>query len=463
MDATRMSDHLPAFISKMERAGLSPVVVNTFADYYRQVVAGEKGLIYDQDIHCVEQGDITAADQLGDFAPAGRKLMSRTVKITLNGGLGTSMALPCTKSLIEAKPGITFLEVIVRQAERSGVRLALMNSFSSHPDTVSLLAKIKMARQPHLFLQHKFPKIVQKTLAPADWPQNPDLEWNPPGHGDIYTALFSSGLLQRLLDDQIIYAFLSNSDNLAATVDESLLGFMAENRISMIMEVAERTPADLKGGHLARHRNGRLVLREIAQCPPDEVAAFKNLDCYRFFNTNNIWINLVRLNERIRQQGHLRLPLILNPKSLDPQTPDSPPVYQVESAMGAAISLFDQARALKVSKSRFFPVKNCSDLLLLRSDRYRLAADSRLLQHPECTTEDIRIRLDPLYYGRIDDFAERFNEGVPSLVACEALVVEGDVRFEGGVIIKGSVRIRNSRTRQAVIKRGTVIEGDLLL
>ncbi len=463
MNAKSMPDHLPAFIAKMELAGLPPVIINSFAAYYKQVVDGDMGLIFDRDIRCVERGDVADAESLSGYAASGRKLFSRTIKITLNGGLGTSMALPRPKSLLEAKPKTTFLEIILRQAECCGIKLALMNSFSSHPDTVQMLAQIKPASRPYLFVQHKFPKILQQTLEPASCPHNPDLEWNPPGHGDVFPALFASGLLRSLLEEGICYAFISNSDNLAASVDAGILGFFAEQQIPMIMEVAERTPSDMKGGHLALHKNGRLVLREIAQCPPDEVAAFRNLDCYRFFNTNNIWINLARLNEQIQQHGYLQLPMILNPKPLDPQNPDSPPVYQVEAAMGAAIALFAGARAVRVSNSRFFPVKNCNDLLVLRSDRLLLTNAARLSPNSNCSSTKIFIRLDPKYYGRIDDFEDRFKHGVPSLVACESLVIDGDVWFEGEVVIKGSVRIKNSKTTPAIIKRGSVIASDLVL
>ncbi len=120
-------------------------------------------------------------------------------------------------------------------------------------------------------MQHKFPKILQKDYSPASWPKNPKLEWNPPGHGDVYTALLTSGMLDSLLADGIIYAFISNSDNLGARLDESLLGYFAHHQFPFMMEVAEKTPADIKGGHLARHKNGRLILREAAQCPANEL------------------------------------------------------------------------------------------------------------------------------------------------------------------------------------------------
>ena len=161
--------------------------------------------------------------------------------------------------------------------------------------------------------------MLASTLLPVQWPDNPELEWNPPGHGDIYLALYSSGLLKILLDSGIEYAFIANSDNLGATLDETLLGFFAAHGPSFMMEVAERTPADLKGGHLARYKNGPLVLREIAQCPKNELAAFQDIQRYRYFNTNNLWVNLKYLKTLFDTNGHLYLPMIVNPKTVNPK------------------------------------------------------------------------------------------------------------------------------------------------
>ena len=174
------------------------------------------------------------------------------------------MGLTKAKSLLKVKNDKTFLEIILKQAKRCGVKLAFMNSFSTHHDTLAALSRIKPLDSPLLFLQNKFPKIDQENLAPATWPKNSDLEWNPPGHGDIYSAIYTSGMLKSFLKKGIEHAFFSNSDNLGATMDESLLGYFAENRFPFMMEVAPRTPSDVKGGHIARHRNGRLILRESA-------------------------------------------------------------------------------------------------------------------------------------------------------------------------------------------------------
>jgi len=459
--------HLSSFISKMENEGLSPIVIDTFSYYYKKVVEGETGLVFDRDIDPVSEDEIKDANKLGSWAAAGKKAFKHSVRITLNGGLGTSMGLTGPKSLIDVKDGKTFLEIILQQVQHHNVKLALMNSFSTHKDTLLALSKINPPSFPLTFLQHKFPKILQEGMEPSSWPENPDLEWNPPGHGDVYTALYTSGMLKTLLDEGITYAFISNSDNLGAGMDASLLGYFSDNKFPFMMEVAEKTPADLKGGHLARHKTGRLILREIAQCPKEEVGAFKDIRRYGYFNTNNIWINLKFLNDLIEKEKTIRLPMILNPKTLDPRNESSPGVFQVETAMGAAISLFEGATAVKVPRSRFFPVKKCSDLLAVRSDCFVFSKEKNLMINParilKNKSSTMKIDLDPKYYGKIDLLEERFKDGVPSLVDCESLTIEGDVFFQKNVTIKGKVKIKNSKSSHADIKEGSVIEGDLTL
>jgi UTP--glucose-1-phosphate uridylyltransferase len=309
--------------------------------------------------------------------------------------------------------------------------------------------------------------MLQTDCRPAIWPQNPKLEWNPPGHGDVYTALHASGLLQELLADKIVYALITNSDNLGARMNASLLGYFAEHEFPFMMEVAEKTPSDIKGGHLARHSNGRLILREAAQCPKEELEAFQDIRRFRYFNTNSIWINLKALKTLFDKKNTIHLPLILNPKTLDPRDKSSPPVYQIETAMGAAISLFEGATAVRVPRSRFFPVKTCNDLMAVRSDCFVYTEEEKLQINPQRRAlgkpDTIKIKLDPQYYGKIDDLNERFRQGVPSLVDCDSLSINGDIRFEKNVIIKGSVSIQNSQDSQAVIKEGTLIDRDLIL
>ena len=459
--------HLTEFTAKMAQAGLKPLVIETFSNYYRRLVGGETGLIHGADILPIEPHEIPTAADLGAYAAAGRSALSRSVRIVLNGGLGTSMGLLGPKSLLKVKQGLSFLQIILRQAELSQSRLAMMNSFNTHTATLSEVTKLKASRSPLFFLQHKFPKILQGELAPASWPPNRELEWNPPGHGDVYAALFVSGMLQKLLEEGVRYAFICNSDNLGAGIEESLLGYFSEKRFPFMMEVAEKTPSDIKGGHLARHRNGRLILREAAQCAKEEIAAFQDIRRYRFFNTNNIWVNLEFLKDLIRQHRFIDLPMIVNPKTLDPRDEKSPPVYQIETAMGSGVSLFDGAAAVNVPRARFLPVKTCNDLLAVRSDCFVYSEREGLTLNPARAaagrTEAIKIKLDSKYYGKFDRLEERFQEGAPSLVECDALTIHGDVRFEKGVVVRGTVTITNPGPAPAVIKAGTVIERDLAL
>ncbi len=461
-------DYLPDFVSKMKKENLDDIVIETFRHYLNQAVNGETGLIYDSDIQPVELDEIQELGKLDIYQGQGESAYKNAVRIILNGGLGTSMGLTGPKSLLKVKDGHSFLSLIMNQAENSHVNLLFMNSFSTHDDTLAALDKINSPLKPKSFRQNKYPKVLQENFAPASWPPNPKLEWNPPGHGDVYTALYTSGMLQQLLDENIYYAFISNSDNLGAQMDASLLGYFAKKEIPFMMEVAEKTPSDVKGGHLAKLRNNnRFVLREAAQCPKEEIVAFQKIGPYRYFNTNSIWINLDALNQIFKKINKILLPLILNSKTLDPRDENSPPVYQFETAMGAAISLFDKAAAVRVPRSRFFPVKTCNDLLIMRSDCFVFSEKKDLRMNPERKInqkqETIKIKLDPKFYGKIDNFDQRFADGVPSLVDCYSLTIEGDVLFEKDVKIKGSVTIKNTQPFQAVIKEGTVINRDLIL
>jgi len=159
--------------------------------------------------------------------------------------------------------------------------------------------------------------------------------------------------------------------------------------------------------------------------------------------------------------GIFRLPLIRNRKTIDPRDPESPPVFQLETAMGSAVELFDGAAGLRVPRARFAPVKLCSDLLTLWSDAYELTADYHLVAHTDNHFGVPVVLLDPAYYKRIADMEARFPFGPPSLRACEQLTVEGDVTFGREVAVRGRATVR-ARTPACVADR-TLLQGDTLL
>ncbi|MGW8179107.1 MAG: UTP--glucose-1-phosphate uridylyltransferase, partial [bacterium] len=252
-----------------------------------------------------------------DLEDLGRSQLSKTVTIKLNGGLGTSMGLEQANSLLEVKDGLSFLDIIARQSLASEVPLVLMNSFSTRTDSLSELSKYPALSKgvPIDFLQHKVPKIRESDLRPASSPENPSLEWCPPGHGDIYTALVTSGTMEQLLKTGYRYCFISNADNLGAVIDNRILGYLVSTKSHFLMEAADRTEADRKGGHIARLSNavGKLILREAAQCSGNDWEHFQDIGRYKYFNTNNLWIDLLALDKLLQElKGILRLPMIRN-------------------------------------------------------------------------------------------------------------------------------------------------------
>lgn len=443
------SSNFTPFVQKMRAAGLSDTFIDNFRYYYAQLVQGATGYISHFDAQPVL--DLPTYDTLEpSLADLGARVLDRTVVLKLNGGLGTSMGMDGPKSLLPVKDGLSFLDIIVRQlhhlraTHQARVPLVLMNSFATRTESLAALARYPDVAQqlPLDFVQHMEPKIWKESLQPAEWPSDPEKEWCPPGHGDIYAALLDSGMLRRLLDAGYAYLFVSNVDNLGAVLDLAILGFFASRQAPFLMEVAARTAADRKGGHLARNAAGRLILRESAQCPPEEEAQFQDIARYRYFNTNNLWLNLRALDDLMAwQQGVLGLPLIRNEKPIDPADPATPRIYQLETAMGSAISIFEGAQALCVPRSRFIPVKKNSDLLVLMSDAYQLKDDYTLALAPERHGAPPVVALDDRYYALYAALQARFPSGAPSLRQCTSLTVQGDVTFGRDITVTGRVTV----------------------
>jgi UTP--glucose-1-phosphate uridylyltransferase len=453
-------DGLQAAVEKMRREGLGDAAIANFEHYYARLRDGDAGVLPEEELEPVD--DVPRLDDLPE-ADA-REELDRAVVLKLNGGLGTSMGMTRAKSLLEVKDGQTFLDLAIRQVlalrEATGARLplVLMNSFATREDSLAALRRHEGVEVdvPLDFVQNKVPKIVADDLTPAEWPDDPDKEWAPPGHGDLYTALVTSGMLEALLEAGYRWAFVSNSDNLGAVLEPRILAWTAAEEASFVMEVADRTEADRKGGHIARRReSGGLVLREVAQTPDEDLDAFQDVERHRFFNTNTIWLDLVALKRTLdARDGVLGLPMIVNRKTVDPGDKTSPAVVQLESAMGAAIDVFDGARALSVPRERLVPVKTTNDLLVVRSDVYALDDRARLRLDPSRSAAPL-VDLDPEHFKLVDDFDARFPHGPPSLVACDRLQVVGDVRFGRDVVCRGTVVVEGVPE----VEDGSVLEG----
>ena len=445
----------------MKSEGIADNVIRTFEAYYELLVQGSSGKIGRSEIAPPQDSNLVDYNDLSSYRK--EEMLKETVVIKLNGGLGTSMGLSKAKSLLPVKGNMTFLDIIVRQIltlrAESGydVQLLFMNSYSTDEDTNRFLDRypdLKKGGLPLGFVQNKFPRIRQDNFKVFE-SQNREAMWNPPGHGDIFTAISSSGLLDKLIDGGYRYAFVSNSDNLGASVDTAIPAYMQAHNIPFIMEVCNRSEADKKGGHLCEDKDGVLRLREIAQCPDQELAEFQDIEIYKYFNTNNLWIDLKALQwHLIVGDGVILLPLIINPKSVE-----NTPVYQLETAMGSAISVFANSKALMVPRQRFAPVKKTSDLLTIWSDAYELNDKYQIVLKRGLSNVPLVV-LDDKYYKDIDQLSERCTEGIPSLMGCKKLSITGDVWFGQDLICEGNVDIKASGRVQL---KNRLLTGELQL
>ncbi|MFD2795280.1 UTP--glucose-1-phosphate uridylyltransferase [Promicromonospora vindobonensis] len=446
--------------TKMTEAGVAPAAIETFTRFYHLLQAGETGLIREDDIEPLV--DIPNRAELAISDDDATAALARTAMLKLNGGLGTSMGMDKAKSLLPVRVAptsgqdagsgeaemLTFLDIIVGQVraarQATGARLPLlfMNSFRTREDSLAALERypdIAVDGLPVDFLQNREPKLLSHDLTPVTWEQDPDLEWCPPGHGDLYPALHASGVVVALLEAGFRYMCVSNSDNLGATPDATIAGWFAASGAPYAAELCRKTPADVKGGQLVvRKADGRIVQRETAQTHPDDVTASLDATRHPFFHTNNLWFDLEALAAELeRTSGVLELPLIRNDKTVDPADSSSPAVVQIESAMGAAVAVFEGATAIEVERSRFLPVKTTNDLLVLRSDVYDLTSDYRL----EAQAHAPLVDLDKAHYKLIDGFTERFAAGAPSLRDADSLTVRGDWTFGSGVRVEGKASL----------------------
>jgi UDP-N-acetylglucosamine pyrophosphorylase len=455
-----MEDVWPTYEAKMKAEGLNNSAIAAFKYNLSVLVSGANTMMGESTLDPVDS--LPAYESLPEPTDAGA-LLKKTVVLKLNGGLGTGMGLDKAKSLLEVTSGNTFLDLIAKQVGtmkgqfQIDLKFMLMNSFSTSKDTLEALS-----RYPDLgtgsdleFVQNKAPKVTASDMTPADWPKEPGHEWCPPGHGDLYPAMLGSGTLDKLLADGFKYMFVSNSDNLGATMDLKILQHFASSGAPFMMECAMRTDADKKGGHLAKDKaTGGLTLRESAQCPDEDEKEFQNVGKYKFFNTNNLWVDLEALKAQFdKHNGLLPLPVMKNSKTVDPRDKASTKVLQLETAMGAAISCFEGASAIVIPRSRFAPVKTTNDLFALRSDAYMLTPDFRIVLADSRNGVPPDVKLDGMY--KFTDAMETcIPNGPPSLINCVKVVVEGEVEFAAGVVVKGTVTFKNASGSKKVIAAG---------
>ncbi|XP_008315442.1 UTP--glucose-1-phosphate uridylyltransferase-like isoform X1 [Cynoglossus semilaevis] len=398
-----------------------------------------------------------------------RTSLNKLAVVKLNGGLGTSMGCKGPKSLISVRSENTFLDLTVQQIEHlnktfnADVPLVLMNSFNTDEDTKKILQKYKHHQvKIHSFNQSRYPRINKESLLPiaksmALSGENSEA-WYPPGHGDIYASFYNSGLLDQLISEGKEYVFVSNIDNLGATVDlhilHQLMSQPEDKRCEFIMEVTDKTRADVKGGTLIQYED-HLKLLEIAQVPKAHVDEFKSVTKFKIFNTNNLWISLPAI-KRLQQNNQMDLEIIVNAKTLD----GGLNVLQLETAVGAAIQSFKRAMGVNVPRSRFLPVKTTSDLLLVMSNLYSLDAGSLTMSPRREFPSTPHVKLGSSF-TKVQEYLIRF-ENIPDLLELDHLTVSGDVTFGKNVSLKGTVIIIANHGERIDIPAGAMLENKIV-
>jgi UDP-N-acetylglucosamine pyrophosphorylase len=237
----------------VEAEGIAPSAISAFESTFASLVSGNTGMISESTIS--PSPDLVNADSI-QVSPDSA-LLKETVVLKLNGGLGTGMGLDKAKSLLKVKGDDTFLDLTAKQVMKMrkdygfNVKFMLMNSFATSEDTLAFFEEKYPALRGEEgleMIQNKVPKLDATTYEPAVSPSDASNEWCPPGHGDLYAALVGSGRLDALLADGYKYMFVSNSDNLGATLDLKILTHFATTDASFMMECCERTENDKKGG-----------------------------------------------------------------------------------------------------------------------------------------------------------------------------------------------------------------------
>jgi UTP--glucose-1-phosphate uridylyltransferase len=451
---------LESALALMQQNGAGDIAQRLFTYMYDVWDSQRSGWIRESDVESLHEPPCLS-DVITDMdADTAHEALSQTAFVKLNGGLGTSMGLSRAKSMLPVRlhkgRNLRFIDIILGQIIATRTRqnvplpLILMNSYKTSADSLRILKANRRFTQtdiPVEFIQHRIPKILVSDGEPAlsddaDVSLDPDIFWCPPGHGDVYSSLYESGILDILQEKGIKYLFISNSDNLGARPSSNIAGYFARSGASFMVEIARKTAADIKGGHIVIDKaSGRYTLRELSQVHPDDRSMAQDISRHPYFNTNNIWVRVDALKAKLEEFGGvLPLPVIYNTKTLDPTDPDTPDIIQLETAMGAAISLFDDSTCLMVDRPRFLPVKTTNDLFTIRSDRFHMT-DSYEMEDGDYIFPNID--LDSRYFKFISDFDERFPYSVPSIAAANSVTVRGDWTFGRDVSFFGDALLED--------------------
>lgn len=430
-------------------------LVDTFIGFKESSAKGTNLISNWDEIKSPDENNLRHYDSIKTHNTSESKnILSKIVMCKLNGGLGTGMGCTGPKSAIEVRNGKNFIDLILEQLSEAkntygvNIPLLLMNSFYTHSATQSIIEKTSKGLDVRCFQQNRFPRLDKETGLPLDESVFGNEAWYPPGHGDIYRCLNSSGLLDSLIEQGKEVLFVSNADNLGAVADVNILSYMLKNDIPFLMEMTEKTSADVKGGTLYQE-NDRLRLLEIAQVPEEHIDEFASTQKFKLFNTNNIWINLIHLRKRM-DEGQMDVPVIINEKTVSGKI-----AVQLETAIGSALDQFNGAVGLSVGRERFLPVKKTSDLLIAQSTLIEFQ-NGRPVRNPERTLKNLPNIVWGEEFKNVDDYLNRIPNP-PDMTELEDLNIQGDVKLGANTILRGKVSLKGGE-KGLIVPDGSIVE-----
>ncbi len=205
--------------------------------------------------------------------------------VVLAGGMATRFG-GVVKAAVPVIGGRTFLDLkhadIRALASRLGVPITtyVMTSFATHDRIVEQVREEKLETPTAKIVC--FPQFVSLRLTPSGELFREDGEPSPyaTGHGDLTFALRASGVLGQFRRAGGTLLYMSNVDNLGATLDPAIIGAHLARRVAITAEVVRKDPGD-KGGAPARV-DGVPQIVEAFRFPPSF-----DQNSIPLFNTNS--------------------------------------------------------------------------------------------------------------------------------------------------------------------------------
>jgi UTP--glucose-1-phosphate uridylyltransferase len=271
--------------------------------------------------------------------------------VILAGGMATRFG-GVVKAAVPVTHGKTFLGLKVADVAKlaAPVPIYVMTSFATH-DRID-----QQIRDEKLTGVETFPQLVSLRLTPGgDLFHEADGSLSPyaTGHGDLTFALRGSGILGRFRARGGKLLFMSNVDNLGATLDPAVIGAHIAHGAAITAEVVRKEKGD-KGGAPAL-LDGLPQIIEAFRFPPSF-----DQDSIPLFNTNTFVFDAAAIDR------DFDLTFFRVEKKVDEHK-----VVQFERLVGQ-LTAFLPSHFLEVPRSgpngRFQPVKDPEELEHRRGD-----------------------------------------------------------------------------------------------